>query len=136
MTRHPKKENAADRQTDFPLLYPYDLTYAMEHGEADAYLDSRKLNLECKRAIEETILQNFDGMHLNHNAADSILEEYGSERLSFILACTIQEKSWDGRFSKNNKEWAKTIPVPENMSGECEFGLCSGEPFGGIGWIY
>lgn len=113
---HPKNENTVDSQTNFPPLYPHDLSYAMDHGEADAYLDSRKLNLECKRAIEETILQNFDGMHLNHNAADSILEEYGSERLSFILACTIQEKSWDGRFSKNNKEWAKTIPVPENIS--------------------
>ena len=113
---HPKNENTVNSQTDFPPLYPYDLSYAMDHGEADAYLDSRKLNLECKRAIEETIRQNFDGMHLNHNAADSILEEYGSERLSFILACTIQEKSWDGRFSKNNKEWAETIPVPENIS--------------------
>lgn len=113
---HPKQENIADGQTSFSPLYIHSLTYAMEHGEADAYLDSRKLNIECKGAIEETIRQNFDGMHLNRNAADSVLEKYGLERCSFILACTIQEKSWDGRFSGKNKEWAETVFVPENIN--------------------
>ena len=35
----------------------------------DAYIDSRKLNMDCKKAIEEAIARNFDGMHLKEDAA-------------------------------------------------------------------
>lgn len=82
----------------------YNLTYAMEHGEEDAYLDSRKLNIDCKNAIQEVISNNFDGMHLNHDVVNPVLEEYGAERLSFVLACTLQEKSWE-------KDWPAYICV-------------------------
>ena len=47
---------------EYPPLYLSDLTYAMEHRNADAYLDSRKLNLDCKKAIEEAIDSHFDGI--------------------------------------------------------------------------
>lgn len=46
---------------NYPPLYLSSLTYAMEHGNVDAYLDSRKLNLDCRRAIEEAVSANFDG---------------------------------------------------------------------------
>jgi predicted nucleotidyltransferase len=47
---------------------------------------------------------------------DPVLEEYGKERLAYILACTLQYKSWDGRFSIGNKAWAESIPVGENIN--------------------
>lgn len=31
-----------------------------------------------------------------------------------MLAITIRQKDWDGRFSADNKQWAKTVPVAEN----------------------
>ena len=31
-----------------------------------------------------------------------------------MLAITIRQKDWDGRFSADNKQWAKTVPVSEN----------------------
>lgn len=45
-----------------------------------------------------------------------MLEEYGTERLSFVLACTVQYKQTDGRFSRDTKAWAERTPVPENIS--------------------
>ena len=87
----------------------------MEHGEVDQYMDSRKLDRECKKAVEETIRQNFDGMHLKHDIVKPLAEQYGSERMAFVLANTLQQESWDGRFSRDNKTWAAEFYIPENI---------------------
>lgn len=101
---------------EYPPLYLSDLTYAMEHRNADAYLDSRKLNLDCKKAIEEAVASHFDGYHLAHDAAADVVEVYGAERVSFVLACTVQHLKTDGRLSKETKEWADGFIIPENIS--------------------
>lgn len=88
----------------------------MEHGRADDYLESRKRNLDCKKAIEDAIRKNFDGMHLFHDAAREVLKEYGTERVVFILANTVQHLEHDGRFSIGNKAWAKGYEIPENIN--------------------
>ena len=100
----------------YPPLYTHTITYAMEHGRADDYLESRKLNLDCKNAIEDAIRENFDGMHLAHDAAKGVLEEYGAERVVFILANTVQNLEYDGRFSTGNKAWAKGYEIPKNVN--------------------
>ena len=100
----------------YPPLYTHTITYAIEHGRADDYLESRKLNLDCKKAVEDAIRENFDGMHLAHDAAKGILEEYGAERVVFILANTVQHLEYDGRFSFGNKAWAKGYEIPENVN--------------------
>lgn len=99
----------------YPAVYRESLNYAMNHGEADKYLESRKLDRECKEAIEETIRQNFDGMHLKHDIVKPLAEQYGSERIAFVLANTLQQESWDGRFSRDNKAWASEFSIPENI---------------------
>lgn len=73
------------------------------------------MNIDCKRAVEEAIRSHFDGMHLAHDVVDDVLEEYGTERLSFVLACTVQYKETDERFSRDTRAWAESIPIPENM---------------------
>lgn len=109
------QEIQAEQKT-YPPLYLSDLSYAAEHGNADAYLDSRKLNLECKQAIEASIGSHFDRYHLAQNAAADVVETYGAERVSFVLACTVQHLKSDGRFSKDTKEWADGFIIPENFS--------------------
>ena len=104
-----------EAQKRYPAFYGHTLSYAMEHGEVDRYSDSRKIDRECKGAIEETIRQNFDGMHLNHDIVKPLAELYGSERMAFVLANTIQQESWDGRFSRDNKAWASEFPISEDI---------------------
>ena len=103
------------KEQEYPAVYRESLTYAMEHGEVDDHLDSRRLDRECKKAIEETIRQNFDGMHLNQDIVEPLAEQYGSERIAFVLANTLQQESWDGRFSRDNKAWAAEFSIPENI---------------------
>ena len=104
-----------EAQKSYPAVYGHTLSYAMEHGEVDKYRDSRNLDRECREAIEGTIRQNFDGMHLKNDVVKPLAEQYGSERMAFVLASTIQQESWDGRFSVDNKAWALEFYIPENI---------------------
>ena len=31
----------------------------------------------------------------------------------YVLANSVQQKAWDGRFSPDNVAWARTFPIPE-----------------------
>ena len=53
-------------------------------------------------------------MHLASDAAKVVLEEYGAERMSYVLANTVRHFSWDNRFSVENRKWAESIPVFED----------------------
>ena len=100
----------------YPEVYMGTLEKAMQERNVDAYLDSRKLNIDCKNAIEQAITENFDGMSLNPDTATGVIEKYGEERVAFVLANTLRQLSYDGRFSDGNKRWADGIDVPENIS--------------------
>ena len=100
----------------YPPVYKGTLAQAMEERDVDAYLDSRKLNIDCKKVIEEAIALNFDGLHLKEDAATQVLEQFGEERMTFVMANTIRELSYDGRFSRQNKDWAEHIEIPENIN--------------------
>ena len=67
------------------------------------------VQLECKNAIEQAIAKGFDGYHLSDDAAQEVIAQYGNERVEYVLANTIAHLSHDGRFSVDNKAWAKTI---------------------------
>ena len=92
-------------------VYPHTGTYAREHGELDAYRASHQEDIACKKMIEDVIRSNFDGMHLNKSAAKLVLDEFGAERTIRVLANTVQQKDWDGRFSAENKAWAKAQDI-------------------------
>lgn len=102
-------------QKGYLPVYQQTLQYAMEHGVADDYLDSRKLNIDCKKAIEETIREHFDGMRLSLEDSGGVLEQFGMERVSYVLANTLRHLSEDGRFSRDNRVWADGIEVMENI---------------------
>ena len=72
-------------------------------------------NINCKKAMEASIARHFDGMRLNKHAVTECWISYGPERVALVLAATIQTKSWDGRFSPQNKDWAFTIQMPDSQ---------------------
>ena len=92
-------------------LYPHTAAYALEHGELEQYRASLQANIACKNAIEAAIRQYFDGMHLNEVAVMEVMSAYGKERICYVIANTLQQKSWDGRFSPSNKEWAAQFEI-------------------------
>lgn len=92
-------------------LYPHTAAYALEHGELEQYRASLQANIACKNAIEAAIRQYFDGMHLNEAAVTEVVSAYGKERVCYVVANTLQQKSWDARFSSANKAWAEQFEI-------------------------
>ncbi|MCM1438733.1 MAG: DUF3849 domain-containing protein [Roseburia sp.] len=95
-------------------IYFNTLEYAEKHDEMEKYNESHDISFNCKTAIETNISKSYDGMHLKSGFEDEIINKYGKERVNYILATTIREHADDGRFSRENKEWAKSIPVSES----------------------
>ena len=84
-------------------LYTCTREQARKDGLVKLWRDSFKANVECKIAIESAIRRSFDGMHLAHGCASGILDEFGAERVKYVLSATLQDKDYDGRFSHSNK---------------------------------
>ena len=87
--------------------------YKQERAEEAMRREAEKLEhgvrVECKEAIEKAIAENFDGYTLPRDTAKAVIEQFGKERVEMVLANTIMHNSHDGRFSVNNKEWAKSL---------------------------
>ena len=111
----PVAEESRMDNSDVPVYYE-SFGYAAENGEVDLYRISRQLNEECRNAIEEAIADNFDGMHLADDATKSVVEQFGMERMGYILAYTLNYNNHDGRYSHSNKEWADTTCKGERGS--------------------
>lgn len=95
-------------------LYKFPGDYAREHGELEQYRASHKANVACKEAIEAAIRDNYSDNRLGKDAAKQVARQFGFERTFYVLAATVREKDWDGRISRDNKAWAKTVPVFED----------------------
>lgn len=116
----PVPDNSAQDYSDVPVYYePF--SYAKENDEVDLYRTSYRLNSECKQAIHEAIADNYDGMYLGDDAVDQVVRQYGMERVGYILANTLHHKSYDGRFSHSNKEWAEQVSTPEHNADRMTF---------------
>ncbi|MEG3006729.1 MAG: DUF3849 domain-containing protein, partial [Oscillospiraceae bacterium] len=53
---------------------------------------------------------------LNCDVVKPVIAEFGYDRVNFVLANTLQQLRADGRFSRDNKEWAKGFFIPENKA--------------------
>ena len=79
---------------------------ALEQAQAKMEHETK---VACKNAIEKAIAEKFDGYRLPKDTAEAVIQEYGFERVSYVLANSVMHKRQDGRFSPENKEWAKAI---------------------------
>ena len=95
-------------------LYPYSAKEARERNELSLWRESHRANIACREAIEDTIRRSFDGMHLDKDCTSLVLEKYGYKRTAWVLANTLHELKWDGRFSHANKQWAERRYIPQD----------------------
>ena len=99
---------------EYPEIYKLSAAEARAREETALFRASHKLNSACKHAVEAAIRENFDGLHLKGGCIRPVIEEYGIDRVDWVLANTVQTKQLDGRFSRDNKAWAETFPIPES----------------------
>lgn len=101
--------------------YPYSAAEARERNELPLWRESHRANIACRNAIEDAIRQNFDGMNLQTDCLKAVLDEYGFKRTAWVLANTLHELKWDGRFSYANKHWAEKIYIPTDLNHNSDF---------------
>ena len=111
-----RAEAALDAQRELPL-YRHDAAYAREQGNLDLYRASRRANIACKEAIEASLSEHYRDNRLDREAVPQVIEQFGYTRTLYVLANTVQQMEWDGRFSPANKAWAKTVDIPPNPDG-------------------
>ena len=95
-------------------LYRGSAQEARSRNELSLWRESHRANVACREAIEDTIRRNFDGMNLDPECLTPVLEEYGYKRTEWVLAATLRELQWDGRFHPANKEWAARHFIPKD----------------------
>ena len=88
-------------------LYRKALELARALGELPQWRESRKENIACARAIDKAIADGYDGMHLREGIPAEIAGQFGMDRVAWVLASTLHEKQYDGRFSRENKTWGE-----------------------------
>jgi Domain of unknown function (DUF955). len=98
-------------------VYRESIPYACEHGELDKYRADVNLNVECKNAIDAAIHESrYDSnFYKMKDAVKEVVDTYGAERVELIVAKIVQGADWDGRYSQQNKEWAKGFDIPQGM---------------------
>ena len=109
-------KDEAKKLRDLPV-YPYPADHARENGELDVYLASFRANISCKDAIEAAIRDNYHDNRLDTAAVGQVAEQFGQERMLYVLAATVRHFDYDGRISRDNKRWANTIPAYQNGDG-------------------
>ena len=111
-----KIDDLEEEAPTFPPVYVETGAYARDHGELDAYRESAKLNRECAHAISEYISDNYRDNKLDDSGIKDVIDKFGADRVQTVLANTIQQADWDGRYSRDNKAWANTFPaLPDNV---------------------
>jgi len=109
--RDEREQREAMRNTP---VYKYPASYARENNELEVYRASNKANTVCKEAIQAAISGHYSDNILHTGGVKEVVEQFGFDRTLYVLANTVQQQDWDGRYSNDNKAWAKTIPIFEN----------------------
>jgi hypothetical protein len=113
-----------------PKVYMLPVEAARENGELPAYRESWKLNQVCAIRIKDAINERYTGdYHYNLPAAlRTVTAEYGMERVLVVLANSVDYKDYDGRFSHDNKVWAKSIQLPQMPREQRSSFVCETHP--------
>lgn len=97
------------------LVYPYSFEAANERSEVSLYHENRDRNAYCAQAIDNKInASRFATYRYNLElAAMSVIQEHGFSRVNAVLAHNLQVHKQDGRYSRDNKEWAAGFALPD-----------------------
>ena len=97
-----------------PIYYP-SLEEASRSDEKPFWLDSYKINMDCKRFIEDRAMTSYNTRELDSFIED-LVKTYGVERAMYVLSRTITYKEWDGRFNEVVKARANNFDFPNMRS--------------------
>ena len=90
-------------------IYKQSADHAFANDELQAWRDSHDLNVECGRAIDKAVSNsNYEKYRYDlKTAARTVIEEFGVDRVAWVVAGNVNYHDYDGRLSNGNKTWAK-----------------------------
>lgn len=100
--------------SDYIPFYTNSLDNARHCCEVEKWRASHKANIDCAKAIENAIADNLKDNHFNSYCVKSIIEEFGFDRINFILRYNLKNAQHDVRYSKENREWGESLYAPES----------------------
>ena len=87
--------------------------------------DSHKENIRCRDAIDKMVSEQYSGNILPDEIIKTVCQEFGIDRVGWVLANTVNENDYDGRYGEANKQWARTAFYLPNEERNCEYELQS-----------
>lgn len=112
-------------------VYPYSYGEAKARGQTAQHRRSYRLNVECALSIRAASTLNLANGHVPLENVREVLEDYGPERVMWVLANTIQQRGSDTRYTEDSRRWAENFPIPADpyKNGDLRFGyLIEGWP--------
>lgn len=110
-----------------PIYYP-SLEEASRGDEQQLWLDSYKINMECRRFIEDRAMTAYNTRELDSFIED-LVQDYGVERAMYVLSRTVSYKEWNGRFDEVVRERAKGFDFPDTRSSAVKKALTQQDAF-------
>nr|WP_325215143.1 DUF3849 domain-containing protein [uncultured Oscillibacter sp.] len=106
-------------KTEYPYLDRRFRSDAQRTRQLREWEASLRLNVRCAKSIEEAISSHRPGDILESGAAETVLEEYGFQRVSFVLANSIK---WGFNTIQNKvSDWGMSIHVPHDTKNISQF---------------
>lgn len=100
--------------SEYIPFYTHSLDNARHCCEVEKWRASHKANIDCAKAIENAIADNFKDNNFDSDCVKPIIEEFGFDRVNFILRYNLKNAQHDARYSKENREWGESLYAPES----------------------
>ena len=94
-------------------LYKFSFEEAKRNDEIEQFRESFRENIRCRDYLDDQVREKFDGFRLPDECAENAIKEFGYDRTMWVIANTILERKGDGRFHRENIEWAKKLNIPK-----------------------
>ena len=104
-------------------LYRNSLSEARRCDELQLWRDSYKENIRCRDNLDKMVSEQYNGNILPDEIIKTACEEFGIDRVGWVLANTVNENDYDGRYRPDTKKWARTTFYIPNDIHNCEFEL-------------
>jgi hypothetical protein len=103
-------------------IYLHSFEHANERGEIEDYHKSMDASRACTRSIDKAVSDSYLGNYSYDlkAAAKAVIGEHGFDRVNHVLANVLLNCHYDGRYSRDNKEWARGFGIVPERSIYCD----------------
>ena len=95
-------------------LYRYSLDEAKRCNEVEEWRESLTENIRCRNFLDDQVRQCYKDNILSPEGLENTVKEFGYDRTMWVIANTITVRKGDGRFHRQNTDWAKKFAIPKS----------------------